>query len=154
MNILGNRQDAEESVNDAYLAAWNSIPPERPRKFSAFLGRIVRNISLNKYESRNSKKRGGGNPHLLFSELELCVPTTQTVENEVDDNTLARAIDEFLATLKQADRFYFVLRYWYSETIPQIARQFKVGESKVGMSLHRTRKKLKTYLEEKDVFKF
>jgi len=151
MNILQNVQDAEECVNDTYLKAWNSIPPEQPRRLAAFLGRITRNLSLNRYESRNTQKRGGKQTALLLSELEACLPTSRTVEDEVDSRSLGQIIDEFLATVNNEDRFYFVLRYWYSETVPKIAKQFGVGQSKVKVSLHRTRKKLKIYLEERGI---
>jgi RNA polymerase sigma-70 factor (ECF subfamily) len=155
MNILQNREDSEEAVNDAYLAAWSSIPPESPAPLSTYIGRLVRNISLNKYEARNAKKRGGrpedGSATLMLSELEECIPSARNVEEEVDGNELARTIDEFLATVKQEDRFYFVRRYWHYCSVPEIARQFSVGESKVKVSLHRTRKKLKAYLEERGI---
>jgi RNA polymerase sigma-70 factor (ECF subfamily) len=154
VNILHDTHDAEECVNDAYLSVWNSIPPEKPVKFSSFLGRIVRNIALDRYKARNAKKRGGGENSptmLLLSELELCIPDSRNVEDEADLNELARIIDSFLAEIKQDDRFYFVRRYWHGYTVPKIARQFNAGESKVKVSLHRTRKKLKIYLEERGI---
>jgi RNA polymerase sigma-70 factor (ECF subfamily) len=154
MNILQNKEDAEECVNDAYLAVWNKLTgesPEQPRKFSAFLGRIVRNLSLNRYEARTALKRGGSNTDLLLSELELCLPSPRTVEEETETGEIARTLDEFWATLRKEDRVFFMRRYFYSDTVVQIAKRFGAGESKVKMSLHRTRKKLKTYLEERGI---
>jgi RNA polymerase sigma-70 factor (ECF subfamily) len=146
MNILHNKEDADECVNDVYLSLWNSIPPERPVYFSAYIARITRNISIKKYRARKAQKRGG-NITLLLSELESCIPDIHDVQEKVEINELSRGIESFLSTIRQEDKLYFVLRYWYTESIAEIAQQFGVGESKVKMSLHRTRKKLKTYLE-------
>jgi RNA polymerase sigma-70 factor (ECF subfamily) len=151
MNILHNKEDAAEVVNDTYLSLWNLIPPEHPDPFSTFIGRITRNLSIKKFQARTAQKRGGNNTTLLFSELEFCIPSPRNVEDMVDVNELARAINSFLATVKQNDRFYFVRRYWHTESIPEIANQFNAGESKVAMSLHRTRKKLKIYLEKRGI---
>jgi RNA polymerase sigma-70 factor (ECF subfamily) len=133
------------------LRAWNTIPPQRPIKFSSFIGRITRNLSFDKYENRNAKKRGGGETALLLSELELCVPSKQRVEDEVEANDLGKLIDDFLSTLRQEDRLFFVGRYWHTHSVTNIANRFNVGESKVKVSLHRTRNKLKNYLEKKGI---
>jgi RNA polymerase sigma-70 factor (ECF subfamily) len=147
MNILHNREDADECLNDAYLNLWNSIPPEIPREFSTYIGRITRNLSIKRYRARKALKRGGNDTTLLLSELESCIPSDSDVQNEVEMSELARKIDSFLASINQEDKFYFTLRYWYAESISEIAKQFGAGESKVKVSLHRTRKKLKAYLE-------
>jgi len=147
MNILHNREDADEVVNDVYLKTWNAIPPEQPRVFSTFIGRIARNLSLDFYEKRNAAKRGGGNSAVLLGELESCIPSLETVEAQVDSRSLATTIDDFLATLGQESRLFFVRRYWHCDTVPKIAARFDVGESKVKVSLMRTREKLKSYLE-------
>lgn len=151
MNILQNREDSEECVNDAFLKVWNTIPPERPAKFLAFLGRIVRNLSLNKYESRKAAKRGSNEIPLLLSELEGCIPSDSRVEKQVEDSELIRIIEEFLSSIKRDDEIFFIRRYWYNDTVPEIVRQFKANEGKVTMSLHRTRKKLKDYLEKRGI---
>jgi RNA polymerase sigma-70 factor (ECF subfamily) len=151
MNILRNYEDAEECVADAFLKAWNSIPPERPRAFSSFIGRIVRNLSINRYNTRNAQKRGGDNITVLISELESCVASNFNIDEAVDVNELAQTIENFLSALKQEDHIYFVRRYWHSDSIAEIAKKFCVGESKVKMSLLRTRKKLKIYLEKRGV---
>ena len=147
MNILQNRQDAEECVNDTFLNAWNVIPPQEPRSFSSFLGRITRNLSLDKYKSRKAEKRGGNDTDLLLSELEDCVSSDFNVEDRVEEKDLSREIDAFLKSVKEEDAAYFLCRYWYGDTVPTIAEKFSVGQSKVKMSLLRTRKKLKAYLE-------
>jgi RNA polymerase sigma-70 factor (ECF subfamily) len=151
MNILHNKEDSEECVNDTYLKTWNSIPPQRPTILSSFLGRITRNLSLNKYEARKAKKRGGDEITLLLSELELCIPSVRNVESEADNNDLNEAVNSFLDSIKQEDMIFFMRRYWHVNSVPEIAKQFNVGESKVKMSLHRTRKKLRIYLEERGI---
>ncbi|MDR0197178.1 MAG: sigma-70 family RNA polymerase sigma factor [Oscillospiraceae bacterium] len=151
MNILQNREDSEECVNDALLNAWNSIPPRKPQVFSSFLGRITRNISLDRYKSRNAKKRGEGNIDALLSELELCVPSNFNVDTVADGNELTRIINKFLESTDEESAAYFLCRYWYGYSVPMIAEKFGAGQSKVKMSLHRTRKKLKTELEKRGV---
>ncbi|MCL1866034.1 MAG: sigma-70 family RNA polymerase sigma factor [Oscillospiraceae bacterium] len=147
MNVLHNAEDADECVNDVYLSVWNLIPPQSPTSFSSFIGRITRNISLDKFRKNTSQKRGGGGADLLFSELEACIPARNNVEEGVVVNLLSEAVDSFLSTLSQSDMTYFMSRYWYGCGVCEIAGRFKVGESKVKVSLHRTRKKLRTYLE-------
>jgi len=147
MNILQNKEDAAECVNDTYLNVWNSIPPQRPATFSTFIGRITRNLSLNKYKALKRQKRGGDETTLLLSELESCIPTNRNVEDEVDGNIFMQAVDKFLSDIKEQDMIFFMRRYWHGDSVSAIAKQFNAGESKVSMSLHRTRKKLKNYLE-------
>jgi RNA polymerase sigma-70 factor (ECF subfamily) len=149
MGILHNKEDVDECLNDTYLSVWNSIPPQKPTVFSAFIGRITRNLALDRYRKKTSQKRGGDNAALLFSELEAVIPSSRNVENEVDLNDLSTAIEEFLKSRKKEDRVFFVSRYWYAETVPEIAVRFNTSVGKVTMSLHRTRKKLKTELEKR-----
>jgi RNA polymerase sigma-70 factor (ECF subfamily) len=149
MNILRNREDVDECVNDVYMKLWESIPPERPNPFSTYIGRITRNLSIKKAKMKSAGKRGGGEVTLLLSELEQCTPSTLNVESEVDGNDLSRMINSFLSTVNKEDMTYFLCRYWYGDTIPQIAKKWSVGQSKVKMSLSRNRKKLKIYLEER-----
>jgi len=153
MNVLHNAEDSQECVNDALLAAWNAIPPASPRIFSAFIGKIVRNIALNRYEARSAKKRGDSNA-LSLCELEGCLCTSEkgkSVENEVDAKILGEAIEAFLHTLKKVDRVSFVRRYWYNDSVSEIASRVGVKENAVAVNLHRTRNKLKTYLEKEGV---
>lgn len=149
--ILRSREDAEECVNDTYMRAWNSIPPNEPQRLSAFLGRITRNLSLNRYEQMTAQKRGGGSMELALEELEECVPSPENVQNEAEGAELALLINSFLKRLGRESRIIFMRRYWYFCTVSEIAEDMHIGESKVKMSLHRTRKKLKQFLEKKGV---
>jgi RNA polymerase sigma-70 factor (ECF subfamily) len=147
MNILHNREDADEVVNDTFLKAWNSIPPQCPAIFSAFLGKITRNISINRYNARKTQKRSSDENAVSLSELVVCFPAATDVESEVDMKILGETIEKFLYTVKKNDRVFFVRRYWYNDSIAEIANRFSVGESRVTVSLCRTRKKLKLHLE-------
>lgn len=151
MNILSNKEDAEECVNDTYLRTWNALPPERPNSLSAFLGRITRNLSLDKYKARKAQKRGEGETALLLSELDELIPSGSNVENAVDESVLGELIDNFLSGIGKDDRIVFVRRYWYGDSISDITQRFKVSESKIKTGLFRTRQKLKDYLEKEGV---
>jgi len=151
MNILNNRQDAEECVNDTFLRVWNAIPPQRPTVFSSFLGRITRNLSLDRYKARKAKKRSSDETALLLSELEDCIPSNKNVEDEVETRILEEAIDRFLTAAGKNDRVFFVRRYWFADSITEIAQRFSVTESKVKTSLFRTRQKLRIYLEKEGI---
>jgi RNA polymerase sigma-70 factor (ECF subfamily) len=150
MNILQNTQDTEECVNDTYLRAWNSIPPERPKTLAAYLGRITRNVALDRFKARKTAKRGG-EIALLLDELEGCIPSASNVESEVDASILEKTIDRFLSALDKTDRVYFVRRYWYNDSIAEISRRFNAGQSKVKTNLFRTRNKLKQYLQKEGI---
>ena len=149
-NIVGNKQDAEECVNDAYLVVWNSIPPERPSPLSSFLYKILRNVSLKKQRFNSAAKRSALLDEFA-SELEDFLPSAETVESRVDQNELARAISEFLGTLTAENRKIFVKRYWYSKSYGEIASEMGVSESNVSMHLIRTRSKMKKFLERKGI---
>jgi RNA polymerase sigma-70 factor (ECF subfamily) len=144
MNILKNREDTEECINDTYLKVWNSIPPERPESFVSYIGRIVRNLSINRYRAQNAKKRGG--IAVLLGELEDCLPSDVNVENEADARCLGERINAFLETIGENEMLYFVRRYWYADSITEIKKRYNVSESKVKTSLFRTRNKLKEEL--------
>ncbi len=145
-NILSNKEDSEESVNDTYLAAWNTMPPRRPQILAAFLGKMTRYISLDRWKNRTAAKRGGGEVPLLLDELEECVTGTGSVEEEYLRKELVRNINRFLEGLPETDRKVFMCRYWYMDTIEDIAERFGFTESKVTSMLHRTRGKLKKLL--------
>jgi RNA polymerase sigma-70 factor (ECF subfamily) len=145
-NILGNSQDAEECVSDTYLSAWNSMPPHRPAKLSAFLGKITRNLSLNRYRHNAAEKRGGGEAAGVLDELTGLVSGTDSVEQEIDRRELVAAINTFLGTLSVRKRGIFVSRYWYFDSIPEIASRFGMTENNVSVSLNRIRLKLHNYL--------
>ena len=151
MNLLSNHQDVEECVSDTYLHIWNAIPPVKPTSFLAYLGRTVRNISIDCYKRQHTQKRGGGETPLLLSELADCIPHTSTMEQELEDRQIAAVISSFLRGRKEPDRLMFVRRYWYGESIREIAEHFGVGEETVKSSIFRTRKKLKAYLEQEGI---
>ena len=151
MNILNSREDCAECVNDTYLNAWNAIPPQRPAIFSAFLGRITRNLSLNKYKAQRTKKRGGNELPLLLDELEECISSPENVESEYEAGELAKTISIFLYSIDRESRIVFVRRYWYIDSISDIAERLQMSEPKVKSMLFRTRNKLKAYLEHEGV---
>ena len=131
-----------------YIAIWNAIPPTIPKIFSAFLGRIVRNISLNRYEYNKASKRNN-EFDLILNELEECIATKDTVESIYEAGEVSTYIDEFLETLKAENRIIFVRRYWYSDSIKEIAVKMKISEGKIKTVLFRTRNELKNYLEKR-----
>ena len=147
MNILRSNEDADECVNDTYLKAWNAMPPERPSILSSFLGKITRNLSLNRYKEQRTKKHGGGEVALLLDELADCVPSAVSVEAEAEAKTIAEAISAFLRSVGATERVVFVRRYWYADPIAAIALRLSMSESRVKSMLFRTRNKLREYLE-------
>lgn len=147
-SILHNPEDADESVNDTYLGAWNSMPPHRPSMLSSFLGKITRRISINKWQKSSADKRGGGEINIALDELCECVPTALNTEQAVQVRELVRAINSFLRSLSPTERDVFVCRYWLLVSIKDISEKFGFGQSKVKTMLHRTRKRLQTYLQE------
>lgn len=149
--ILNDSLDAEECVNDTYLGAWNAMPPHRPSCLSTFLGKITRNLSLKRRRARSAAKRGSGEVALSLDELEECVTQTGSVEEQVEAEELARTIDGFLDGLSADDRRMFVCRYWYFDSVGEIAERFDFSQSKVKMSLKRTRDKLADYLKQEGV---
>ena len=141
-SILHNAEDAEECVNDAYLAAWNSIPPHRPERVAAFLGKITRNVSLNRWKQYNAQKRGEGQTELALSELEECIPAKTGIEQAVEDELLTWSIEKFLYSQPRLKRNLFIRRYWYISSIQELADEYGMSESKVKSLLFRMRKKL------------
>lgn len=150
-NILHNNEDTEECVNDAYLKAWNTIPPQRPDTLSAYLGKITRNLSLNKYKYYTAEKRGSGQVSYALEELQECIPTTENIEQIIEDEMLIEILNQFLAKLAPETRKVFMRRYWYLNSIKEIAKDFKMSESNVKMTLLRARNELKKILEKEGV---
>lgn len=150
-NILKNRQDAEECVNDTWLRAWNVMPPQRPSILSAFLGRITRNLSLDYYKALHTDKRGSGQLPLILEELSECLSDGKTTEELAEAAELSRIVDRFLRTLPEKEYCIFLRRYWYADTTLEIARRCRMSEGTVKSTLHRTRSKLRTYLEQEGV---
>ena len=145
--ILQSKEDAEESVNDTYMDAWNTMPPNRPSVLSTFLGKITRRISIDRWRIRSAKKRGGDEVTLALDELEECVSGSHDVELQAQHNELIATIHRFLDALPDTERRIFLLRYWYLEPIQSIAKQYKFSQSKVTSMLHRVRVKLRKQLE-------
>ena len=150
-NILQDREDSEECVNDTWLQAWNAIPPKKPSLLKAFLGKITRNLALDKYRFYGAAKRGGSETKVALEELKDCVPHPTTTEQAIDDLALTQALDRFLAGLKPETRKLFLRRYWYASPIDTIARDYGMSASKVKTTLHRTREKLKVFLEQEGI---
>lgn len=145
-NILSNKEDAEESVSDTYMAAWRAIPLHRPPVLSTFLGKITRHISIDRWRERSAYKRGVGEVPLALEELEYCVAGMQNVELDYERKEIIRAYVKFLDTLPTTERRVFLCRYWYVESIATIADNFGFSQSKVKTMLHRTRAKLRKQL--------
>ncbi|MBQ7801318.1 MAG: sigma-70 family RNA polymerase sigma factor [Oscillospiraceae bacterium] len=150
-NILGNREDAEEAVNDAYLGLWSSIPPHRPVVLSTFLGKITRRTAIKRWQRNTTQKRGGGETALALEELSNCVPARDSVEAAMETAELSRLLNRFVRALPQTERNVFVCRYWYLDPISSIAQRYGFSQSKVKSMLSRTRKKLRTYLQKEEI---
>lgn len=150
-NILRNAHDAEECVNDTYLRVWNALPPQRPSVLRAFLARIVRNLSLDRWEQAHTQKRGGGQPAILLSELSDCIPAPGSVEQSLSDQALSEAISQWLRNQTTKNRVAFVRRYWYADSIRQIAKRLGLSESGAKSMLHRLRRSLKDHLEQEGI---
>lgn len=149
-NILSSYSDVEECENDTYLAAWNAIPPTMPRKFSVFLGRITRNIALDKYGYNTAKKRNR-EFEVILTELEDCLSSTDTVETVYEAGEIAKVINQFLYDIDEQARHLFIRRYWYTESIKDLAMRFNMSTSKVKSILFRTRNKLRIHLDKEGV---
>ena len=146
-NVLANNEDAEESVSDTYMAAWNKLPPHRPSILATFLGKITRNISISRWRSRSAYKRGGGEIVLALEELDNCVDGTQDIEASSDARELSACLNRFLDSLPKAERDIFLRRYWFFDPIAAIAESHGFTKSKVTSMLHRMRGKLRKQLE-------
>ena len=150
-NIVNNRQDAEECVNDAYLGAWNAIPPVRPNPLLSYIVKIVRNISLKIYWRKEAAKRSG-HYTIALEEIEGCIADRKTVEDEIEARELARIIGEFLDTLTLENRVIFMRRYWFADSYKDIAEFMGLSEKNISVRLTRIREKMKQYLIEREVF--
>ena len=149
-NILNNKQDAEECVNDAYLGAWNTIPPQNPNPLVSYVCRIVRNLAIKRYHANTAAKRNS-NYDVALDELENCFPSSTTVEGEIDALETARIIDRFLESMDQESRVMFVRRYWFADSIGELAKLFHTSNHNISVRLFRIREKLKQYLMEEGV---
>ena len=145
-DILSSHEDSEECVSDTYMTVWNSLPPQRPSYFQAFVAAIARNLSLKRLRDRYAKKRGGGEAALVLEELSDCFTSERSIEQEYEQRKLTEAIDEFLYSLSADSRCIFLCRYWLFLPVMEIARRLKCSKSKVTTSLFRTRQRLQQYL--------
>ncbi len=143
-NILKSEEDIEECINDTYLALWNSIPPEKPKHLSSYICRILKNLCLNKAKYNSAEKRRDSFT-LSLDELSECLPDCGT-EEEISTAELGDAISRFLQSQSRTSRMVFIRRYWYSDSVRDIALRYSIKETTVRSLLHRTRKKLKDFL--------
>ena len=147
MNVLGDREDAAECVNDAYLGAWNAMPPTRPASLRAFLGKIARRLSLNRLRERLAERRGGGETARAIEELGELLPSGRDAQREAEARELTRTLNGFLRGLPARERAVFMRRYWFFDSLSEIARASGKTEAAVKSQLHRTREKLRDYLD-------
>lgn len=149
--MLCNHEDALSCVNDAYLKTWESIPPAKPNILRAFVGKIVKTVAIGMLRMSSAEKRGGGEIALIFEELDECISDgssiEETFEQKLDEEQTVNSINEFLKKCSEFNRRVFVLRYWYCESVSEIASELCTTENKVSVSLYRTRNKLREYLE-------
>jgi len=149
-HVVKNRQDAEECVNDTYVQAWNSMPPQKPSILRAYLGKITRNLAINRYRASHAQRRGGGQMPAVLEELEDCF--ADGPETALEEAELTRLLDRFLRQLPAKDCVIFVRRYWYLDSLTEIAARCHMALGSVKSSLHRSRNKLKIFLEQEGVF--
>lgn len=146
-NILSDHEDSEECVNDTWHRAWDTMPPQRPDSLRAYLGRIVRNLSISRLRQRTAQKRGGG-ASLLLSELEECIPSPRRPEQEIDAKELASVISRWLRTLSEDDRALFVRRCWYGDDCAALASEWGLTSKQLAKRMFKLRQALKKHLEQ------
>lgn len=149
-NLLGSREDAEECVNDTWVRAWNTMPPQRPGSLRAYFCRIVRNLSIDRWRADRAKKRGEG-LEMLLGELEDCVPTRQDVERELESRELLELLEGWLEQLSPGDRDAFLRRYWYGSRVDVLARRQGCTPGQMSQRLYRLRNSLRQLLEREGV---
>jgi len=146
-NILEDVEDSKECVNDTWVTAWNRIPPIKPVSLKAFLGKVVRDISLSKYRENHAKKRYNAMT-VMLEELEECIPSGINIEDQTEKRELIGLIDDYLEGIKTVDRVLFVRRYYFGEPVNDLAEEFGFSENKVSQRLLKIRRKLKTFVED------
>lgn len=149
-NILSDYEDSEECVSDTYCNAWNAIPPQKPNSLASYLGRIVRNLSINRWHEHRAQKRYNG-ADVLLSELSECVPSINNVEKEIESNELSEVISDWLFTLSQDDRVLFLRRYWFGDSVNKLADECGTTPNKLAGRMYRLRQSLKKALEKEDI---
>lgn len=149
VNILNSQEDAEYCLNEVFLKAWELIPPHEPEMLSAFLGKITRNCAVNMYKHDTAQKRGGGEAALVYEELSEIVSGSSNVERDAENRELIAEINRFLKKQSAMKRSIFLCRYWYCDSVHDIAAEFMITENNVSTILNRTRKKLREYLQKR-----
>ncbi len=149
-NILSVNEDTEECISDTYMKVWNLIPPERPIKFMAWLGKIVRNTALGMYTKLHAKKRFNG-MELMLDELSDCIPSDVSLEKELEDKEITEAINTWLKSISTEERYLFIRRYWYGDAVNELAKQQKVSPHTITQRLYRIRERLKVYFEKEGI---
>lgn len=148
LHVLGNAEDAGECVNDVWLKAWNGIAHDAPPNLRAYFAKLTRQLAIDRWRSHHSVKRGSGEVTLCLNELSECVQAAEDVESAIEQKELAQTLKRFVQTLEPTQRDVFICRYWYFDTVAEIAKRFGFTRSKIASMLHRTRKQLKSYLKE------
>ena len=150
-NILSSQQDVEECLNDTYLKVWNAIPPACPERLDAYIGSITRNLALNRYRNDHTQKRSNHTCPLLLSELSDLASTSPTPEQVLESKELIQTINDFLSSLSRMKRYIFLRRYWYADSIADIAHNTHRSQASVSMTLTRLRRKLRSHLNERGI---
>ncbi|MBQ6273196.1 MAG: sigma-70 family RNA polymerase sigma factor [Oscillospiraceae bacterium] len=150
--VCSDRLDAEECVNDTWLRAWGAMPDKRPTVLATFLGKITRNLAINRFQRKTRKKRGGGETELALEELEDCIPAALDVERRYELQEFRQAIGRFVSGLSETEQKVFVARYWYLCPVEEIARRLQISSSKTKSMLFRLRNRLRLYLKEEDLW--
>ncbi len=148
-NILLNRSDTEECVNDTWLRAWNAMPPHMPSVLSVFLGKITRNLAFDRFRKLRREKRGGSSFDVVLDELAECVSGSDDTERRWEEKELIDEINRFLSHLPKEQRYMFLLRYWYADPVSDIAERFQTSANNVSVTLSRVRQRLKRHLIER-----
>ena len=148
--ILHSQQDAEESVSDTYMRAWDTIPPQRPNYFFAYLAKICRNCSLSRLQWNSAAKRSAEIVSLT-QEMENCIPD-RSHERKLEGEEIGRVLNAFLGSIPLESRLIFMRRYWYTDSIAEIAARYNISQAKVKTQLHRTRNKLQLYLAKEGIY--
>ena len=150
--ILNNKEDSKESVNDTWLKAWNLIPPTIPAHLKLFLAKLTRNISFDRYRMRNADKRGNGEISLVLEELEETIADSNNIEKDIEMKELINLINEFLGKLPERECDIFIRRYFYVESVKEIAKKYGMKQGNVSVILSRVRNKLKVQLEKEEYY--
>ena len=148
-SLLSSSEDAEECVNDTYLEAWNRMPEDRPAYLGAYLARIIRCLSVDRFRASHRQKRGG--LQSVTEELLDCIPDSATPQTDLDNDLLRQALNRFLSELTEEQRRIFIRRYFYSDGVADIAARMNLGVSKVKTTLHRLRQRLREQLEQEGI---